>query len=78
MMMLHTTCKRMALVLATWVLQGCVSVEPVQPWQKGTLAKPEMTFDDDLLDKSFKEHTYSSKESSSGGMSVGGGGCGCN
>lgn len=77
-MTLNAPNKLMTVVLATWLLQGCVTVEPVQAWQKGMLAKPEMTFDDDLLDKGFKEHTYSSKESSSGGMSVGGGGCGCN
>lgn len=57
---------------------GCASIEPVQPWQRGTLARPEMTFDDDPLERGFREHIYSSKESSSGGAAVGGGGCGCN
>jgi hypothetical protein len=59
-------------------LMGCLTAAPVQPWEKGTLAKPEMTFDSDPLDKGFKEHIYSSKESASGGSGVGGGGCGCN
>jgi hypothetical protein len=59
-------------------LMGCITVAPVQPWEKGNLAKPEMTFDSDPLDKGFKEHIYSSKESASGGSGVGGGGCGCN
>ena len=59
-------------------LMGCLAIDPVQPWEKGTLAKPEMTFDSDPLDKGFKEHIYSSKESASGGSGVGGGGCGCN
>jgi hypothetical protein len=68
----------LALLVATLGLQGCASIEPVEAWQKGMLAKPEMTFDDDLLDKGFREHIYSSKESSSGGAGVGGGGCGCN
>jgi len=57
---------------------SCLTVDPVQPWEKGNLAKPEMTFDHDPLDKGFKEHIYSSKESASGGSGVGGGGCGCN
>jgi hypothetical protein len=61
-----------------WPLMGCITIEPVQPWEKGTLAKPEMTFDSDPLDKGIKEHIYSSKESASGGSGVGGGGCGCN
>lgn len=57
---------------------GCVTIQPVQPWQKGVLAKPEMTFEADPLDAKFVEHTYSSKEGAAGGSGVGGGGCGCN
>ena len=56
-------------------LMGC---ETVQPWQKGNLAKPDMAFDPDPLQTRFAEHTYFSKEGASGGMNVGGGGCGCN
>jgi hypothetical protein len=37
-----------------------------------------MMFEGDALDVKFSEHTYSSKEASSGGAGVGGGGCGCN
>lgn len=59
-------------------LAGCVQIQVVEPWQKGNLAKTEMTFDDDPLAQGFKEHIYSSKEASSGGAGVGGGGCGCN
>ena len=53
-------------------------MQPVQPWEKGMLAKPEMIFDEDALDAAFVEHTYSSKEAAFGGAGVGGGGCGCN
>jgi hypothetical protein len=69
---------------ALWVLSlsvglsACMTFTPVQPWEKGHLAKPDMAFDADTLDKLFKEHTYSSKESALGGSGVGGGGCGCN
>ena len=59
-------------------LTGCASLPPVQPWEKGFLAKPEMTFEGDRLDTAFVEHTYFSKEASAGGAGVGGGGCGCN
>lgn len=59
-------------------LSACVSITPVQPWEKGNLAKPDMAFDADPLDKLFKEYTYSSKVSALGGSGVGGGGCGCN
>jgi len=67
-----------ALLVAVFMLAGCSNLGQVNPWEKGTLAKPEMTFEGDLLDIGFVEHTYSSKEGSSGGAAVGGGGCGCN
>ena len=57
---------------------GCSTLVSVKPWEKGYLAKPEMLFETDILDSAFVEHTYSSKEASAGGASVGGGGCGCN
>lgn len=57
---------------------GCTSVPSVQPWEKGFLSRPEMTFERDKLDAAFTEHTYFSKEAASGGAGVGGGGCGCN
>ncbi|NTV92656.1 MAG: DUF4266 domain-containing protein [Chlorobiaceae bacterium] len=63
------------LLLTISTLSGCSSV---QPWEKGNLAKPEMTFEGDKLDTGYTEHIYSSKEAASGGSGVGGGGCGCN
>jgi Domain of unknown function (DUF4266) len=70
--------------LACWLLlslagvgSGC-AIQPVQPWEKGNLAKPEMSFEGDRLESLLVEHTYTSKEAASGGNGVGGGGCGCN
>ena len=59
-------------------LSGCAGLKSVQPWEKGVLAKPAMSFDTDRLDSAFVEHTYFSKEAASGGAGVGTGGCGCN
>jgi hypothetical protein len=70
--------KRLVIMAIVCALAGCSSMAPVQPWQKGNLAKPEMAFDVDPLDTRFMEHTYFSKEGASGGSGVGGGGCGCN
>lgn len=56
-------------------MAGCADIKP---WEKGTLARPEMTFEGDPMATKFSEHIYSSKEASSGGAGVGGGGCGCN
>jgi hypothetical protein len=49
-----------------------------QAWEKGYLAKPEMSMGGDVLDQRFQQQIYNSKENSSGGYGVGGGGCGCN
>lgn len=69
---------KLAVIVCSVSLSGCQAISVVQPWEKGNLAKPEMTFDLDKQDSEFVEHTYSSKEGSSGGAGVGGGGCGCN
>lgn len=59
------------------VLAGCAA-QKVQPWQKGSLARPDMALDGDPLKRRFAAHVYFSKEAASGGQGVGGGGCGCN
>ena len=73
--------KRLALAACACflvLLAGCSLFKPPQPWEKGQLARPEMTMSADPLDERFVQHIYSSKESASGGYGVGGGGCGCN
>lgn len=57
---------------------GCTVYAPPQPWEKGNLAKKEMTMNADVLDQSYVQHIYTSKENATGGYGVGGGGCGCN
>jgi Domain of unknown function (DUF4266) len=59
------------------LLAGCATTS-VQPWERGNLAKEEMGLDGNVLEGKFTEHIYTSKEASSGGKGVGGGGCGCN
>jgi hypothetical protein len=63
-----------ATVLAAW-LSGCT---PVQAWERGTLARPEMALVPDAMAQTLNDHVYFSKEASSGGNSASGGGCGCN
>jgi hypothetical protein len=62
-------------VLASLLLTSC---ESVQPWERGTLARPEMQLSSDQLSDVFYEHVYYSKEASSGGTDAAGAGCGCN
>lgn len=74
---MKTLQRLVATLLCSFVLAGCAS-GPVQPWQKGMLAKSGMLFDRDKLESAYAEHTYASKEGATGGAGVGGGGCGCN
>ncbi len=62
------------------LVQGCAALqmEPVKPWQRGILAQEAMQLDDDPTQSFADEHIYFSKEGSTGGKGVGGGGCGCN
>lgn len=54
------------------------SMENVEPWQRDVLAQDEMQLDPDAMRTFADEHIYFSKEASTGGRGVGGGGCGCN
>jgi hypothetical protein len=72
--------RRLLLVAVACGLAACgpLKIVPVQPWEKGALARPEMTFEGNPLESAYQEHIYASKENASGGAGVGGGGCGCN
>ncbi len=67
----------LAALFVVTLLGGC-AMQPPQAWEKGNLARKEMTMENDPLDQAFTQHVYFSKESASGGYGVGGGGCGCN
>lgn len=65
-----------ALVFAFLLCSGCAST--VQPWEKEILAQEHMAIEPDPLDRLLGEQVVTSKEASSGGFGVVGGGCGCN
>ncbi|MYN05032.1 DUF4266 domain-containing protein [Pseudoduganella sp. DS3] len=69
--------RRLSAALAALLLAGCAQ-SPVQPWEKGALAQPNMRFDANRVEGRFAAHTYDSREAAFGAGSVGGGGCGCN
>lgn len=52
--------------------------EDVKAWEKDILAHEGMQIPADPMHAFTDEHIYFSKEASSGGNGVGGGGCGCN
>ena len=66
---------RAALVALIAFGLGCTTVEP---YQKGKLSDYTMRSDRDELASVMNSHIQFSREASTGGEGVGGGGCGCN
>ncbi len=60
--------------LALACLSACSTVEP---WERGTLAKPQMALDPNPMQSSLSTHIYNSREAASAGSAAEGGGCGC-
>ena len=70
--------KLKSVCLAAVLALGTTGCQSVSPWQRGTLSDYTMRADRDPLGNSVSEHIFFSREESSGGKGVGGGGCGCN
>jgi hypothetical protein len=61
-------------LLLLLLVAGCAEV---QPWQRGTLAKPQMSLDPHSQRTALVAHVRAAREAASGGVSKDGGGCGC-
>ena len=76
--------KQLTIMIMLLVVSGCETVsnmavrEEVKPWEKEVLATDTMQFPRDPMQSYLDDHIYFSKEASTGGNGVGGGGCGCN
>jgi hypothetical protein len=79
-MTLSRQCLRAALLCALLGLaSGCATTAlRVRPWDRDLLAEKKMRFNPAPMVNDVDEHIYFSKEGSTGGQDVGGGGCGCN
>ncbi len=66
------------LVVVTLMVAVLPSCASVKPWQKGKLARPEMSLGGHALEGKISDHIHFAKEASSGGTGSAGGGCGCN
>ena len=67
----------MRLVAACVAVALLTACSAVQPWQRGTLAKPQMALDSNPRRSAFVAHVRSAREAASGTVSKDGGGCGC-
>ena len=66
-----------ALLAAALACGGCAATA-VQPWDRDLMAQPKMRLVPRPLETAVDDHVYFSKEGSTGGLDVAGGGCGCN
>ena len=73
-----TNLLRTILLFIIFSLVSACSIQPVKPWEKDLLATPSMQLIADEVENALDEHIYFSKEASTGGQAIGGGGCGCN
>jgi hypothetical protein len=65
------------LIAVSTLAAGCAATA-VKPWDRDLLAQPKMKLVPSPMVNAIDEHIYFSKEGSTGGQEVGGGGCGCN
>ena len=66
------------LALVVSLLLFATGCQAVRPWERGHLARRDMSWDPDTLETQRRGHVYFSKEAALSGGGGGGGGCGCN
>ena len=66
--------KTVLLIFIIFSGSGC----SVSPWERGNLAKQNMSITPNPAHSSLRSHVFDSKEASAGGSGAVGGGCGCN
>ncbi len=75
----HRIARCAATPLLTGAALACIALTacaPVAPYERGVLAHPTMTVDD--MASRMDQHVRAVSEGGRGGLSGGGGGCGCN
>ena len=65
-------------LLALFAMANGCAATAVKPWDRDLLAQKKMKFNPSPREAAVDDHIYFSKEGSTGGQTVGGGGCGCN
>ena len=68
----------MTRLLLAAVILALAACAQVAPYQRGYLARDDMSLDGNPGTAKALEKTHEAKEAANGGASVGGGGCGCN
>ncbi len=66
------------LVALAAVLLTSTGCAQLKPWEREVLARDDMAWDPDPVERQRRNHIHFSKEASMPGGGAGGGGCGCN
>ncbi len=66
---------RSLLLLLSFGAIGCATIHP---WDRDLLAEEKMSLNPSPMVRAVDDHIYFSKEGSTGGDDISGGGCGCN
>lgn len=66
------------LIIVSLLALTLMACSQVRPWERGHLARPEMSLTPDPMAHTLSEHIHHSKEGSSSVGAGSGGGCGCN
>ncbi|HEU4402180.1 MAG TPA: DUF4266 domain-containing protein [Candidatus Polarisedimenticolia bacterium] len=69
---------RATLILVLLAPAGGCAAARIRPWDRDLLAEKKMQFVPCPMLHAVDQHIYFSKEGSTGGADVSGGGCGCN
>jgi hypothetical protein len=65
-------------VAFVFLLLAMTACTPVQPWERGVLAKPQMALTPNTGNNGLVSHVYGSREAAPASSGdAGGGGCGC-
>lgn len=75
----HRPCA-LVLRVALWLilLGGSSACAAIRPYERETLARPDMQFEGNPAAAQALAHSTETREGASGGFGGGGGGCGCN
>jgi hypothetical protein len=69
---------RLALAIALAALSCGCAATAMKPWDRDLMAQKKMNFNAIPIEHAIDDHIYFSKEGSTGGSDMNGGGCGCN
>lgn len=64
-------------VLAIVACASLASCANVEPWERGNLAKPQMSFEPNPAQSDLRSHVHGAREAGASGNAGAGGGCGC-